>query len=90
MAAGVRGAKALKPSITIDERGVLLHVTDKDGHGVAIPLEPTTVLELAGSLQLAAQKLRTPDGKRTLVRGLVDVFAKLAKGGDDDGSNGTD
>lgn len=80
----------MKPSITIDERGVLLHVTDKDGHGVAIPLEPTTVLELAGSLQLAAQKLKTPEGKRTLVHGLVDVFTKLAKGGDDDGSKGTD
>jgi hypothetical protein len=73
-------------SISIDERGVLLHVTDSEGHGIAIKLEPSTVLELAGSLQLAAAKLKTPEGKRTLLRSAVDLFSKLAGG--DDGEKG--
>jgi len=72
----------VKPAISIDERGVLLHLTDAEGHGYAIPLKPETVLELAGTLQLAADKLKTPEGKRTLVRGALELITKLAGGKD--------
>ncbi len=74
----------MKPSISIDERGVLLHVTDAEGHGIAIPLEPSTVLELAGALQLAAKELKTPQGKRVVMRAAWDLLTKLATGGGDD------
>jgi hypothetical protein len=69
----------VKPSITIDERGVLLHVTDSDGNGVAVPLEPSTVLELSAALDRARTNLRTPKGRGVLLRGLAALAAEIAK-----------
>jgi hypothetical protein len=74
----------VKPSITVDERGVLLHITTAEGNGVAIPLDPATALEMWGKLSLA---LKSPDGRSTLLRGLGRLLAELAQGkGKSDGA----
>jgi len=70
-----------KPSITIDERGVLLHVTDSEGNGIAIPLEPGTVLELAAGFDRARASLKTPEGRKALWHGLANIVSELAKKG---------
>jgi hypothetical protein len=64
----------VKPSITVDERGVLLHVIGKDGEGVAIPLDPGTIIEMWGALGRA---LKTPNGRTTFLRGLGRILGEL-------------
>lgn len=68
----------MKPSLTIDERGAILHVTTDAGEGVAIPLEPATVLELAAGFERARATLKTPEGRSSLVRGLGRLLLELA------------
>jgi hypothetical protein len=69
----------MKPSLTIDERGPILHVTTDAGEGVAIPLEPKTVLELAAGLERARAALKTGKGWSMLLRGLGRVLIDLAE-----------
>ena len=70
----------MKPSVTIDERGVILHVTTDAGEGVAIPLEPATVLELAAGFEAAKARLKTPAGRWQLAKGIASLFGDLGKG----------
>lgn len=56
----------MKPSVTIDERGVVLHVTNDAGDGVAVPLSGETIREIvvaAGRLKARmlepAQRIET-------------------------------
>lgn len=69
----------MKPSVTIDERGVILHVTTDAGEGVAIPLEPKTALELAAGLERARARLNSPGGWSTLLRGAGKLLLELAE-----------
>lgn len=73
----------MKPSLTIDERGVLLHVTTEQGEGIAIPLDPK---ELAATTTAALERVLTPEGKRRLLRGLGRLFLELTMPGESDGS----
>lgn len=68
----------MKPSLTIDDRGALLHVTLGDDQTVSIPLEPATVREVSTVLARARDSLKTPEGRSTLVRGLGRILAELA------------
>lgn len=63
----------MKPSVTVDERGVVLHVTNDAGEGVAIPLNAELVTETTK----AAARLLSPEGKRRLLRGLGKAFFEL-------------
>jgi hypothetical protein len=66
----------MKPSLTIDERGVLLHVAIGEDV-VTVPVEPATVRELSASVDRARDALKTPEGRSTLVRGLGRIVAEL-------------
>jgi hypothetical protein len=60
----------MKPSVTIDERGVVLHFTTENGEGIALPLEADTLLEIAAAVERGRSVLKTPAGRSTLLRGL--------------------
>lgn len=64
----------MKPSVTVDERGVLLHVVTEEGEGIAIPLDPR---ELAATTAAVLDQVLSPEGKRRLVRGLGRLFLEL-------------
>jgi hypothetical protein len=69
----------LKPTITIDERGAILHVTDPEGHGFAVPLNAETLNELGAQLAVALERVKAPETRgpflwnlaRAVVRELV-------------------
>jgi hypothetical protein len=63
----------LKPSITLDERGAILHVTTDKGEGVAVPLNAETV----GSVVKSASRLLSPEGKRIVVRALGKALIEM-------------
>lgn len=70
----------MKPRLTIDDRGAVLHVdTDDRGNGIAIPLEPNTVLELAAGFERAKATLKTPAGRSTFLRGLGRLLLELTE-----------
>ncbi len=69
----------MKPSVTIDERGALLHVTTSTGEQISIPLEAETVFELAAGFERVKSALKTPEGKSTLLRGLGRLLTELAQ-----------
>lgn len=68
-----------KPSITVDDRGVLLHVLGPDGEGFAVPLDSSTVLEMSAALTRAAAALKTTEGRSTLLRGVGRLLRELAE-----------
>lgn len=51
----------MKPSISIDERGVLLHMTDAAGKGVAVALNAETLGELVAQGTVALERLKVPE-----------------------------
>ena len=68
----------MKPSISIDERGVLLHVTDNEGHGIAVPLNRETVSQLSAQLAAAAALFKGPEKSQAwwrLVRAVAKAFS---------------
>lgn len=67
------------PSITIDERGILLHLTDGNGEGVAIPLEPATLLQLGAAVGKALAEVKTPRGRSLLVSAAGALFRELTE-----------
>jgi hypothetical protein len=67
----------VKPSISIDERGILLHVTDSEGKGVAIPLDSRSIVELTAGLARARAKLVRPEGRKVLMRELGRIVWEL-------------
>jgi hypothetical protein len=74
----------MKPSITVDERGVLLHVVTEQGEGVAIPLDPKMLAAAAGE---AFTRVQTPEGKTRVVRALGRLFLELTAPESSDGSD---
>lgn len=80
----------MKPSISVDERGVLLHLTNEAGEGFAVPLAPSTVQEMGAQLAKAKAAALTPEGKRTIVKALGSLFWQLvAETPNKDESDGT-
>jgi hypothetical protein len=57
----------MKPTITIDERGVLLHLVDEAGKGFAVALNAETLSELSAQVAIALEKLREPEQRRSLL-----------------------
>lgn len=51
----------MKPSLTVDERGMLLHLVDDQGKGFAVPINLETAENLAAQLAIALERLRSPD-----------------------------
>lgn len=81
----------MKPSITVDERGIILHLLNDAGEGVAVPLNASTVADSQAALARAKEKLKTPEGKSQVAKALGSLFWQLvgeSKG--EDGSAKTD
>jgi len=78
----------LKPSITVDERGVILHVTNAAGEGVAIALNSETLGELMAQGTVALERLQSPETRgrvfwnlgRAVVRELFNPTPKQTDG----------
>lgn len=68
-----------KPSVTVDERGILLHVPLEDGSILTVPLEAETVFRMLAALQRAGAALQTSEGKRLLLRAAGEVFRRLTE-----------
>lgn len=51
----------MKPSISVDERGVLLHMTDEAGKGFAIALNTETLTELGAQVAMALERVKAPE-----------------------------
>lgn len=65
----------MKPTLTLDERGLILHVTTEAGEGVAVPLKPETFAEAYKGVE----RVLSPEGKRRLLRGVVQLVLELTK-----------
>jgi hypothetical protein len=72
-----------KPSITVDERGVLLHVPMADGRIFSIALEPATVAEMIAALTRAGVALKTPQGRSVVAKKLGEAFIQLLQSADE-------
>jgi hypothetical protein len=77
----------MKPTITVDERGIILHVTNEAGEGFAVPLSAETVAQLGLQLARAKAKLMTPEGKSQVAKALGSLFWQLV--GDTKEADGT-
>ena len=64
----------MKPSITVDERGILLHVTDAQGEGVSLPLDPERI---AAGVVKAVRTAQSSEGKRRILRALGSLVSDL-------------
>jgi hypothetical protein len=71
----------VKPSVTIDERGVTLHIVTEKGEGIAVPLETDTLLEIVAAVERGRAVLKTPAGRSTLFRGLGKLLLDLTDKG---------
>ena len=60
----------MKPSITIDERGAILHMTDSAGEGVAVPLNAETLTQLVAQGTLALERLKSPETRGQMLASL--------------------
>jgi hypothetical protein len=60
----------LKPSITIDERGAILHMTDSAGEGIAVPLNAETLTQLVAQGTLALERLKSPETRGQMLASL--------------------
>lgn len=70
------------PRLTLDERGIILHMTDKDGNPIELNLNPDQLLTMLAQGQQVVAKLGTPEGKQ-LVKGAVrGLLSALLKGDD--------
>lgn len=68
-----------KPSISIDERGILLHLTDATGHGVTVPIDPEGLSLLAEHAGKALLTLKTEKGRDLVKDALRSLWAGLRK-----------
>jgi hypothetical protein len=74
-----------QPRITVDERGVLLHMTTSTGEAVCVELSPETVFRLLETLQRAALELKTPSGKQLLKSAALTLWHGLTNRREVDG-----
>jgi hypothetical protein len=65
----------LKPTLTVDERGLIVHFTNSEGEGVAIPL----TREACAEAVLMANRVLSPNGKRRLLAGLMDLIVQITE-----------
>lgn len=63
----------MRPTLTIDERGFVIHFTNNEGEGVAVPLTREAVAEAV----LMANRVLSPNGKRRLLAGLKDLIVQI-------------
>lgn len=74
----------MKPSISIDdERGAVLHVTDDDGHGVAVPLNRESLERLGVQCAAALEAFQGPGKGKAwwrVARAVVRTLGDLADG----------
>jgi hypothetical protein len=75
----------VKPSVTIDERGILLHVTDTEGKGVAVPLNAETVREISHALE----RLKAPETRSQLFKNVAHAIAQTLLGTPENKADGT-
>ncbi len=61
----------MKPSITIDERGAILHMTNDAGEGVAVALNAETLAELVTQGTAALKRLQSPETRGQVLSNLV-------------------
>jgi len=63
-----------RPRVTIDGRGVVVHLVDSDGRGIDVPLAevPARVARVAGAL-------KTTEGRSTFLRGVARLLGTLAE-----------
>lgn len=80
----------MKPSVTIDERGILLHVTDNDGHGVAIPLNGEALAELGAQVAIALERMKEPSARNALLWRIAKIVAAevVKPGSENEAKNG--
>lgn len=73
-----------RPGVTIDGRGVVVHLVDSDGRGIDVPLNevPARVARVAGAL-------KSREGRSTLLRGVFRLLGSLAEP-EEQRSNATD
>ncbi len=57
----------MKPSITVDERGVLLHLVDDAGKGYAVALNGETLAALVAQGTAALESLKSPETRGTML-----------------------
>ncbi len=77
----------MQPSISIDERGVLLHVVGDDGHGFAVPLNAETMTELGSQIAVALERLKAPEERGRIFWRLGRAIVKELLG--PEGAHGT-
>lgn len=63
-----------RPRVTVDGRGVVVHLVDSEGRAVDVPLAevPARVARVAG-------ELKTKEGRSTFLRGVVRLLGSLAE-----------
>jgi hypothetical protein len=59
------------PLITVDERGIIVHLVDSEGHGVAVPLNGESLAALAGQCALALEKIKSADTRGGFLWGVA-------------------
>lgn len=82
----------MKPSISIDERGVLLHLTDPQGHGFAVALNNETLSELGAQIAVALEQVKAPETRGPFLWNLARAVVRevlTAKGKTDATGDGT-
>lgn len=79
----------MKPTVTVDERGVTLHLVDETGHGYAVPLNQEMLTELGAQCAAALERLQSPGRGRLLWRLGRAVVRELMKP-EEDGKRSTE
>lgn len=63
-----------RPRVTIDGRGVVVHLVDSEGHSMDVALN-----EIPGRVATVAGALRTKEGRSTFLRGVARLLGSLAE-----------
>lgn len=70
----------MKPSITVDERGAVLHMTNDAGEGVAVPLNAETLGEIVTQGAAALERLKSPETRRPLLWNIAKAVVRELAG----------
>lgn len=69
----------MKPSVTIDERGVVLHVTNDAGEGVSVPLSSQTIREIVAAAGRVQVRLLSPELRGATLKKFGEFLLDLSK-----------